>query len=153
MRWPAARPRVRKLKNYAACSTSTKGTGDDDDDRDYGSHKLALAKHDACAGLDPAAFSLARHGLGGPGRSTHGARPASVDSLRVGRWDSRPHARRTRRYVFLDQKHHCSGFRWLLLGERARVCEDSIDSRDRQWYSDHAVLTQDRFAQRSPVAG
>src|SRR5947209_13110001 len=56
-----ARPLLRKLKNSAACSTTTRGTADDYTlcDDNHRSFEPCFCKHDACPGLGAVALPVA----------------------------------------------------------------------------------------------
>src|ERR1700684_3695549 len=79
MPWLGAKPRAKKLKNYAVYWTNTKGAGDD---RFF---ELAFPERDAFRGLGLAAFSVARHGRGGAGRGRDDTLPPRFRPLRGGR--------------------------------------------------------------------
>src|ERR1022692_4400123 len=103
MPWPGAKLQAKKLKNYDACWTNTKGAGDDH------SYELAFPEPDAFPGLGPAALSVARHGCGGAGCGPDDAVPPSLRPLRGGRRRAGADARSARGNVLLSRSfRRCS---------------------------------------------
>src|ERR1700722_17556840 len=100
MCWPGVGRRARNWTNCVDCWTNMKGAGDDESDDE--SNELAFPEPDVPPGLDPAALSVARHGLSRLGRGSDGALSNRLCSLCARRGNACVDARRAGRYLLLS---------------------------------------------------